>query len=101
MPYTLITAAAGARAHQIKQSFGGNVILGDYHELPAFMISSGKMVKLPSPESVSYAHQMLTFCLDNDIAAIFPLEEKEAALLAEAVQLFNEFNITLHLPDDL
>jgi hypothetical protein len=101
MPYTLITAATGARAHQLKQAFGDDVLLGDYRELPAFMISSGKMVQLPNPASVSYAHQMLTFCLDNDVTAVFPLEDTEAALLSEAIQLFNEFNITLHLPDDL
>lgn len=101
MSLTLITGATSARAHQIKQTLGGEALLGDYHELPAFMVSTGKMVKLPSPESASYAHQMLTFCLDNSVTAIFPLEEKEASLLAESAQLFNEFNIILHLPDDV
>lgn len=101
MPYTLITAATGARAHQLKQALGDSVLLGDYRELPAFMIESGKMVQLPSPAAASYAHRMLTLCLDRDIAAVFLLEEAEAALLAEAFQLFNEFNIVLHLPDDL
>ncbi|MCD8742068.1 hypothetical protein LT679_15750 [Mucilaginibacter roseus] len=101
MPFTLITGATNARAHQLKQTLGDKILLGDYRELPAFMIEAGKMLQLPHPSSASYAHQMLTLCLDKGVVAVFPLEQQEAVLLAEAAQLFNEFNIVLHLPDDL
>ena len=92
----LITSASSANAHQLKNKLSGNdIILGDYLELPDLMIKSGKMIRLPNPGSGSYAHQMLTLCLDNDIEKIYPLREEEAALLKEAEQLFEEFNIEI------
>ena len=92
----LITAATSAEAHKLKnQLTDDNVILGDYAGLPAFM----KIVKLPNPASASYAHEMLTLCLDKGIERIYALQEEEHALLKEAEQLFGEYGIELvHRP---
>lgn len=92
----LITAATSAEAHKLKNQFANdNVILGDYAEFPAFM----KIIKLPSPASLSYAHQMLTLCLDKGIERVYALQEEEHALLKEAEQLFGEYGIELvHRP---
>jgi hypothetical protein len=102
----LITAAASLQAHQLKSKLITpsekkniaslrNVILGDHLELPAFMLSSGKMLRLPQPASVAYSHEMLTLCLDNSIQTVYVFREKEVKLLIEAEQLFKEFDINI------
>jgi len=88
----LITAATSAEAHRLKnQLTADNIILGDYQELPAFM----QIVKLPNPASMSYAHEMLTLCLDKGIERVYALGEGEFALLTEAKQLFAEYGIAI------
>lgn len=92
----LITSANSAGAHQLKSSLGtGDIILGDYQELPEFMLKSGKMIKLPNPSSVSYNHEMLTLCLDCSIDRIYPLREEEAKALMESELLFKEYHIEI------
>jgi hypothetical protein len=94
--YTLITAATSSQAYQLKNKLGGdNILLGDYLDLPEMMISSGKMIKLPNPASTSYAHQMLTLCLDKQISAVYALRDEEQKLLKEAEQLFKEYGIEI------
>ncbi len=93
----LITSANSVAAHQLKNKLNGdNVILGDYMELPEFMVQSGKMVQLPNPASMAYSHEILTLCLDKNIEKIYPLREEERVLLKEAGQLFKEYNIEIH-----
>ncbi len=95
--YTLITSATTAQAQKLKNSLQQpNVILGDYRELPAFMLKSAGLLKLPNPASVSYAHEMLTLCLDKQIDTIYALNNEEQKLLKEAEQLFGEFGILVH-----
>ncbi|RVU02942.1 hypothetical protein EOD41_03120 [Mucilaginibacter limnophilus] len=102
MPYTLITAATSPGAYRISNNLGSeNLLLGDYHDIPGFMVSSGKMIQLPNPASPSYAHQMLTLCLDKSIDTIYPLNKEEALLLNEATQLFNEYGINIIYTDEV
>lgn len=93
----LITSANSAQAYRLKNKLNAvdNVILGDYNELPAFMLRQGKMIKLPNPQSISYTHEMLALCLDNSIDIIYVLDNKEAVLLMESKQLFAEYNIDI------
>jgi len=92
----LITSATSAEAHKLKNQFKGDiVVLGDYTELPAFM----QLIKLPNPASMSYAHEMLTLCLDNGIEKVYALQDEEYEGLVKAEQLFNEYGIELvHRP---
>ncbi len=71
------------------------VVLGDYADIPAFMLQTGKMIKLPNPASDSYTHQMLTLCLDNHIIQLYALEEQEYSILILATQLFDEYGIQI------
>ena len=88
----LITAATSAEAHKLKNQLAADtVILGDYQEMPAFM----QIVKLPHPASSSYAHEMLTLCLDREIGAVYALKDEEYNNLRTAEQLFTEFEIIL------
>jgi hypothetical protein len=94
--YTLITAATSAQAHRLKNSLTTEwVILGDYLELPAFMLKDADMMKLPNPASLSYAHEMLTLCIDRNINKIYALKTDELVLLNESRQLFAEFGIEI------
>lgn len=94
--FTLITAATTTRAHQLKHKINiPEIILGDYLELPSFMLRAESMIKLPDPKSIAYAHEMLTLCLDKNITTIYILREEERELLTEAAQLFSEFDIKM------
>jgi hypothetical protein len=99
--YTLITAAASARAHSLKNTLGTkDVLLGDYLELPEPLIRSGSMMRLPQPQSSSYTHQVLALCLDKNIDTIHVLRKAEADLLLNSKQLFNEYGIDILAADD-
>jgi tRNA-dihydrouridine synthase len=94
--YTLITAAATSQAHQLKNKLNTDyIILGDYSDLPSFMVRSANMLHLPDPKSMAYAHEMLTLCLEKQISAVYALREEEQTLLNEAAQLFEEYGITI------
>ena len=94
--YTLITAANSAQAHKLRNSLNSaDVLLGDYLELPELMLKTGKMLRLPNPDTASYTHQMLSLCLDKDIDIIYPLREQELQLLLTSDQLFKEYNISI------
>jgi len=98
----LITSAKSAQAYRLKNRLdvADNIILGDYNELPAFMLAKGKMIKLSNPQSISYTHEMLALCLDNSIDIIYVLDNKEVVLLIESKQLFAEYNIDIQVPGD-
>jgi hypothetical protein len=90
----LITAATTATAHKLKSTLNNpDVILGDYLDLPAFMLNSKGLLKLPNPADDSYTHKMLTLCLDNGIETIYMLNQQEADVLLVSEQLFKEYNI--------
>ena len=92
----MITAANSAEAYRLKSKLNAaNIILGDYLDLPATMLSNSRLIKLPNPASASYAHEMLTLCLDKDIEKIYPVRDSELMLLTGAEILFNEFGITI------
>ncbi|MCR8557126.1 hypothetical protein KXD93_05710 [Mucilaginibacter sp. BJC16-A38] len=93
----LITAATSAGAYKLKNQLSADddVILGDYLELPAFMLKNADMVKLPNPASPSYTHEMLTLSLDKEVNKIYALRDEENKLLQESKQLFNEYGIFL------
>jgi len=95
----LITAANSAQAQQLKNILAiDDVILGDHHDIPDLLVKSGKMVVTPNPKSSAFVHQMLALCLDKQINKLYPLRRSELLPLAEARQLFEEFDITLMVP---
>ncbi|MDB5010695.1 MAG: hypothetical protein JWQ06_1484 [Mucilaginibacter sp.] len=98
----LITAATSVSAHRLKNKLNDQpVLLGDHLELPAFMLASGSVISLPTPNSAAYTHEMLTLCLDNDINTVYIFRAEEALLLLEAGQLFKEYDITLIQSDEI
>ncbi len=94
----LITGALSAQAHGFKKDYAHETILmGDFNDIPELMIRSGAIKKLPHPDSASYPHQMLTFCLDNNINAVYALNRLEFEGLETAMQLFTEYGIDIQL----
>lgn len=92
--HILITAASSVEAYRLKNRLGtGDIILGDYRELPAFMLNSPGMISLPDPASIAYTHEMLTLCLDKGIEKIYVLRAEELMNLVKAEQLFNEYGV--------
>jgi hypothetical protein len=99
MSTILITAANSAQAQQLKNVLGaGDVILGDYLDIPEVLLKSGKMIKTPNPKSAAFIHQMLALCLDKHISKVYALRRDELLPLEEARQLFAEFDIKLIIP---
>lgn len=99
--FTLITAANTSSAYQLKNSLNSeDILLGDYLELPEFLVKSGKMLSLPDPQSSSYTHQILTLCLDKNIDTVYALRKPEIDLLFASKQLFNEYGIAILVADD-
>ena len=98
---TLITAANSAEAYKLKNKLNsGDVLIGDYLELPDLLIRAGKAIQLPSPAMSSYTHKMLALCLDNEIGTVYALRKEERLLLLNAKQLFHEYNIDIKATDD-
>lgn len=59
------------------------------------MLKPGSMIVLPNPAGASYAHKMLTLCLDRQIEKVYALQPAEFNLLNEAGLLFKEYGITI------
>jgi hypothetical protein len=100
MASILITEALSAKAHRLKSEYAANavaIIMGDFNDVPEVMLKSGTINKLPHPASPAYPHQILTFCLDNDVSSIFVLNAQEINSLEPALQLFFEYGIDIQL----
>ena len=99
--YTLITAANSSQAYKLKTTLNSDdVLLGDYLELPDLLVRSGKVLKLPNPQTIAYTHEMLALCLDKNIDTVYALRKPEQQLLLEAVQLFFEYDIKILVTED-
>lgn len=96
----LITGAANPQAYQVKKLFTGEhvLVLGDSMDLPEFMLKTKTMLKLPAVDSASFAHEVLTLCLDEQIDLLVPLRQAELLPLAKARILFEEYGIALVVP---
>lgn len=97
----LITAAATAQAHQLLRTLNTteNVFFADSVELPQIMLKDKKFLKTSPGDSPSYAHLLLTSCMDLQIAKVYPLRKAEIIALSEARQLFDEYGIEVMVPE--
>lgn len=101
MANILITEALSAKAHRLKSELANQtVIMGDFNDVPAVMLKNGMIMKLPHPEAVAYPHQILTFCLDNNVDAVYALNTGEYKALQPAMQLFVEYGIEIQFVEN-
>ena len=96
----LITGAATAQAYKLQRSLNSvdTVFLADSEDLPQVMLKDKKFIKIPLGDSPSFAHLLLTICLDNSIEKVFPLRTAEVLALADSRQLFDEYGIRVMVP---
>jgi hypothetical protein len=95
----LITGAANSAAYRLARLLDyEDVFFADVVEVPS--IPGRKIRCIPDPSSTSYAHKILTFCLDNGIYTIYPLHLNEVLELSKARQLFLEYGISVIIPSD-
>lgn len=95
----LITAGLHPEAYRLQRIINlENVFFADETELP--YIPGIRSIVLPNYRSVSFIHEILKACLDNDIYMIYPLKMGEIIELAGARLLFSEYNIRLIIPSD-
>ncbi len=98
MTKTLVTCAQHPGVYFLEKWFPqlafiyGDTVFTDH-------ISDSQQLLLPKVAEADFIHQILNICLDNQINAVFAMCFAEQELLAEAVELFSEFEIRLHLPD--
>jgi hypothetical protein len=98
MTKALITCGQNPGVYFLEKWFlDFNFIYGDASFIA--QISASQQVLLPKVSQGDYIHELLNVCLDQQIDAVFAMSFAEQELLAEAVELFSEFNIKLFLPD--
>lgn len=68
-------------------------------ELPVVLLRVGNYFKAPSTDTPAFVHEMLKLCLDNDVDTLIPLGKHELYAMAEARQLFSEYDIAIWVPE--
>ncbi|HXI00291.1 MAG TPA: hypothetical protein VNI52_08470 [Sphingobacteriaceae bacterium] len=96
----LITGAAAAGAHRLQRTLGiPEVIFADQEDLPKALFNQTRFIQIPNGGSATFAHQLLTLCLDHSINMVFPLRRGELKPLSESKKLFEEYGIQIVIPD--
>jgi len=86
---TLFTTSKTIPIHQLLKLFTNDeLVFGDTF-----------LQKFPSEKSISFAHELLSFCLDQNIQKIYATRAGELLPLTEAKVLYAEFGIGIELPD--
>ena len=96
----LITAAVTAQAYKLRSLLSSEttLIFADQGDVPVLPGREHLFLTIPSADSTSFAHEMLTLCLDHQIDYVYPLRRAEVIALAEAKQLFEEYGIKVVVP---
>ena len=86
---TLFTTSKTIPVHQLLKLFNNDeLVFGDTF-----------LDKFPSEKSISFAHELLSFCLDQNIQKIYATRAGELLPLMESKVLYAEFGIEIELPD--
>lgn len=75
------------------------VLYASSEEIPAILLNKQQYIRIPAHTSPSYAHEMLSLSLDLGVDYLLPLGLGEFSLLAETELLFDEYNISILVPD--
>ena len=98
----LLTGSKSAVALKLLKAFTNDtVVLADYGEVPSFVSKDYQFISLGIKNEDVLAHTLLNNCLNEGVDAILPLHSFEVEALAKAQVLFEEFNISLLLPNAL
>jgi hypothetical protein len=90
----LITGGKSARAFRLRRQYQNDqIVMADYGEMPQFGSAEYQFVSLGNHNADTTAHALLTFCLDNAIEAILPVNDFEIEAVVKSRILFEEFDI--------
>jgi hypothetical protein len=100
MSKILITAAHTATALKFSKAFAGeDLVLGDYGTATELKIASYTLVSLDKFRKNAIAHNLLAKCLDLNIRILVPVYFEEIEALSTAILLFEEYGITVIVPE--
>lgn len=98
MSKVLITGGLSTLAQRVAKSIVNNqVLFADSVSIPEFL--NEKFVRIPDSQKASFLHELLKLCLDLSVDCIIPLKQSEMLILADSRLLFEEYGITLCLPE--
>lgn len=96
----LITGGKSSKSYKVLKAFNNyQVILADYGEVPSLITGSQQLISLGERNDEITAHHILTACLDQQIEFLLPLHEFEIHAVSKSMILFEEFGITVLLPE--
>jgi hypothetical protein len=96
----LITSGTSAFTQRVAELFPkSNIIFADSKPIPSVFLANGKYIAIPSSQKASFVHEMLAICLDLSIHKLLPLNDGELIPLAKNKILFEEYGITVLVPD--
>lgn len=96
----LLTGGKSAVALKLSKAFTNDqVVLADYGDVPVFASKDYAFISIGVKNEDVLAHNLLNVCLNENVDAVLPIHSFEVEALAKAEVLFNEFNITLLLPN--
>ncbi len=96
----LITAGKSALAYKLKKAFHGDTLfLADYGDMPGVPLQDTIWLSLGKYQKDALIHVLLAKCLDQQVDCLIPLYQQEIEMLLQARLLFEEFGITLLLPE--
>ena len=96
----LITSGISAFAQRAAELFPeNNIFFADSNPIPSVFLGTRKYLAIPSSEKASFIHELLKLCLDLSITKLLPLGCEELKPLAKNRLLFEEYGISVLVPD--
>ncbi|MEI2275053.1 hypothetical protein OHD16_23180 [Sphingobacterium sp. ML3W] len=84
-------------ARKLSDSF--EVLYASSEEIPELLLKSGNYAVIPKGWLPTFAHEVLKLSLDQQVDYVLPLGGFELEPLAEAKVLFDEYQISVLVPD--
>ncbi|WP_293886098.1 MULTISPECIES: hypothetical protein [unclassified Sphingobacterium] len=101
MKKILITFGTRPLAMRIAKKLGANfeVLFASSEEIPGLLLKSDKYARIPKGLLPTFAHEVLKLCLDQQVDYVLPLGGFELEPLSVAKVLFEEYQISVLVPD--
>lgn len=101
MKKILITFGTRPLAMRIAKKLTGNfdIVYASSEAIPELLLKSGNYSKIPAGLLPTYAHELLKLSLDQQVDYVLPLGMAEWAPLSEAKVLFEEYQISVLIPE--
>ncbi|KKO90873.1 hypothetical protein AAW12_13060 [Sphingobacterium sp. Ag1] len=101
MKKILITFGTRPLAMRIAKRLGADfeILYASSEDIPELLLASGKYTKIPKGLLPTFAHEILKLSLDQEVDYLLPLGGFELEPLSTAKVLFEEYQISVLVPD--